>query len=175
MEIKAKLNKPYTENERIQFIIQYNDGFGYEIRETETQLQAWGNTDEEALQQAKNNKYNEANTGAKFYIADGKALYELTPTRHIEATDGNIGKFSAYALGYVTGQITGNVTWTTKEDEVIELNQENVQQILTGLGFIQAQVWTVKFPYYKNLIEQAQTVEEVNAIIIDYDSEVFHD
>ena len=52
MEIKAKLLKPYEENERIDFIVQYNHGLGYVIKETETELQALGYTEEEiALQE----------------------------------------------------------------------------------------------------------------------------
>lgn len=47
MEIKAELLKPYTENERIDFIVTYNHNQGYEILETETSLEAWGYTNEE--------------------------------------------------------------------------------------------------------------------------------
>lgn len=47
MEIKAVLEKPYTENERINFIVEQNHNNGYEIRETETTLEAWGYTEEE--------------------------------------------------------------------------------------------------------------------------------
>ena len=47
MEIKAILNKPYTENERINFIVEQNHELGYEIKETETSIEAWGKTDEE--------------------------------------------------------------------------------------------------------------------------------
>ena len=47
MEIKATLNKPYTEKERIDFIVEQNHNNGYEIRETETAIEAWGYTDEE--------------------------------------------------------------------------------------------------------------------------------
>lgn len=47
MEIKNVLNKPYTEQQRIDFIVENNHQQGYEIRETETELQAWGYTQEE--------------------------------------------------------------------------------------------------------------------------------
>lgn len=47
MEIKAELIKPYAENERINFIVEQNHKNGYEIRETETALEAWGYTEEE--------------------------------------------------------------------------------------------------------------------------------
>ena len=51
MEIKATLNKPYTEEQRLDFIVAQNHQNGYEIRETETELQAWGYTEEEIEEQ----------------------------------------------------------------------------------------------------------------------------
>ena len=53
MEIKATLPKPYDENERINFIVEYNHGMGYVIEETETELQALGYTEKEIAQQEK--------------------------------------------------------------------------------------------------------------------------
>ena len=53
MEIKAELIKPYTEEQRLDFIINQNYTNGFEIRETETELQAWGYTTEELEQQNK--------------------------------------------------------------------------------------------------------------------------
>ena len=42
MEIKTTLNKPYTDKQRINFIVEQNHNNGYEIRENETALEAWG-------------------------------------------------------------------------------------------------------------------------------------
>lgn len=53
MEIKAILQKPYTENERMDFIVQYNHDMGYVIEETEEELQALGYTEEEIALQEK--------------------------------------------------------------------------------------------------------------------------
>ena len=36
MEIKAELKQPYTENERINFVVEQNHKLGYEIRQVET-------------------------------------------------------------------------------------------------------------------------------------------
>lgn len=47
MEIKAELLKPYTETQMIDFIVEQNHNNGYEVKETETALEAWGYTDEE--------------------------------------------------------------------------------------------------------------------------------
>lgn len=51
MEIKATLNKPYTDEERTNFIVEQNHNNGYEIKETETALEAWGYTDDEIREQ----------------------------------------------------------------------------------------------------------------------------
>lgn len=51
MEIKATLNKPYTENERMDFIVTQNHQFGFEIKETSEALEAWGYTEEEKQEQ----------------------------------------------------------------------------------------------------------------------------
>ena len=51
MEIKATLKQPYTEQEKMDFIVEYNHNLGLTIEETETELQAWGYTDAELEQQ----------------------------------------------------------------------------------------------------------------------------
>ena len=51
MEIKAILKKPFTNKERIDFIIQYNHKQGLIINEIEEELQALGYTDEELDEQ----------------------------------------------------------------------------------------------------------------------------
>lgn len=51
MEVKATLQKPYTEQQRVNFIVSENHQHGYEIKETKTALEAWGHTEEEIAQQ----------------------------------------------------------------------------------------------------------------------------
>lgn len=53
MEIKAILNKPYTENEKIDFIVEYNHNQGFLIEEAENELQALDYTEEEKAQKEK--------------------------------------------------------------------------------------------------------------------------
>ena len=61
MEIIATLNKPYTDQERCDFIVEYNHNQGYEIEETDEALLAiqpdpYISTDEEQ-RQARANAY----------------------------------------------------------------------------------------------------------------------
>lgn len=52
MELKAKLDKPYSRAQRQEFIVEQNHQNGYELRETETALEAWGYSAEERQEQA---------------------------------------------------------------------------------------------------------------------------
>ena len=61
MEIKAKLNKPYTDKQRADFIVDNNHNKGYEIQETEDALLAVYNEPlpptKEEQQKARENAY----------------------------------------------------------------------------------------------------------------------
>lgn len=122
--------------------------------------------DEQKLAIAKEKKYQEALNGANDFI-NNEACFQFDENNSIEATDGNIAKFTAYAVGFSTGQLQ-QVYWTSKEDNVIVLNAEDVQNILFGLGSIQSDVWNIQFVAYKTAIDEAQTVAEVERILINY-------
>ena len=81
MEIKAILLKPFEENERMEFIVQYNHSMGYVIEETETELQALGYTDEEIALQEKERVAKLYLTGADvergIYQAIGKDFEDI--------------------------------------------------------------------------------------------------
>ncbi len=64
MELKTKLIKPYTEEQKLNFIVEQNHNNGYEIRETETALEALGYTTEELEQQEKTRIAQLSMTGA---------------------------------------------------------------------------------------------------------------
>ena len=53
MEIKATLQKPYTEKEKINFIVEQNHKLGYIIEEQEDKLVALGYTEQEKTKQEK--------------------------------------------------------------------------------------------------------------------------
>lgn len=59
MEIKATLQKPYEEKARLDFIVEQNHRNGYEIKETENALEAWGLTQEEQEEVTKQEKIEE--------------------------------------------------------------------------------------------------------------------
>jgi hypothetical protein len=53
MELKAKLNKPYSMREKADFISLNNVTYGYDIVETNEALEAWWYTAEEQAQMAR--------------------------------------------------------------------------------------------------------------------------
>lgn len=76
MEIKTTLQKPCTENERLEFIVENNHKLGYEIKETEEELQAWGYTQEEIAQK-------EAERIAKLHLTRGDVFRGLLMARGV--------------------------------------------------------------------------------------------
>lgn len=73
MEIKAELLKPYTEDERATFIVEQNHRKGYEIKETENSIEAWGFTDDE-IQEQEQDKINHLTMTALDFINVIKSL-----------------------------------------------------------------------------------------------------
>lgn len=53
MEVKAILNKPYTEKQKLDFIVVQNHKNGYIIQENEMALEALGETEEEQKRKTK--------------------------------------------------------------------------------------------------------------------------
>lgn len=65
MEVKTQLIKPYSEQQRLTFIVNQNHRLGYEIRETEQALEAWGYTEEEIEEQTKEQRNQEIDNKIK--------------------------------------------------------------------------------------------------------------
>lgn len=132
--------------------------------------------DAEQLEKAKQSKYEEANSKAFEYLESGNALFEFVQNEniyHIEATDGNIAKIGLKATALLIAQdYETTFPWNTKEDINIQINALEGKAIAEGLGDIQDKVWTVKFPAYNTQIAEAETIEEVEAIVINYSQEI---
>lgn len=120
------------------------------------------------LKEAKEIKYNEANDEAVEFLESGIADFELSENIHIEATKENMNTLATAAIAIEKGLVEYQ-TWTSKEDNVINLDQEQCLTISMGIGVIQSDVWNRQFILYKNEIESATTVEEVEAININYE------
>ena len=108
----------------------------------------------------------EALDGAKSFI-ENEACYQFDENNSIEATDGNVGKLTAYALGFSSGSLN-EVYWTSKEDNVLVLDQDDLNDILIGIGTIQSNVWNVQYISFKRQIEEVATLEALEEIDIKY-------
>ena len=86
MQIKSELKQQYTENERMDFIVQQNHKNGYEIRETETSIEAWGYTEEEKQEQEREHRNQEIDNKIK----------ELQIMALPEVLNGNIENIKLY-------------------------------------------------------------------------------
>lgn len=67
MIVVAELKKPYSDKERADFIVENNHNKGYEIKETNTEIQALDYDNSEKFENAKATKLNELNTIASQY------------------------------------------------------------------------------------------------------------
>lgn len=124
------------------------------------------NYEQEQLAKAKEDKYEEANEGAKSFL-NTTAAFEFAPNYHVEATKENMNSFASAAMAIEKGLIPYQ-EWTSKEDNVRQLDEEECLMISMGIGQIQSSVWNVQFIAYKNAISSASTVAEVEQITINY-------
>lgn len=74
MEIKATLEKPYTDLQRMNFIVEQNHQKGYIIEDTDQALVAWGYAEEEKEQQEHERIQNLSMTRSDFFDGTIKAF-----------------------------------------------------------------------------------------------------
>lgn len=92
MEIKTILNKPYTEQQRLNFIVEQNHQNGYEIRETETALEAWGYTEEEIASQR------EISFKQDFFLIPSYGWFRKVPKGYSSAVESLNTAFNAVTM-----------------------------------------------------------------------------
>ena len=63
---------------------------------------------------------------------------------------------------------TDTVIWFGKDNQPLECTREDLMAIGGLIGSLTVQVWSVKNPAYIEQINNAKTMEELNAINIDY-------
>ena len=86
MKIIATLKKPYTEEQKMEFIVNYNHNLQCQIKETDVELQALGFTDEEIEKQQKQARNTEIDSKIK----------ELQIMALPEVLNGNIENIKLY-------------------------------------------------------------------------------
>ena len=139
MEIKAKLDKPYTEENRLDFVVAQNHQNGYEIRETNTALEAWGYTEQEQAQKRQSDFEKEFfNTSLGWIrravtMADGGTkdfLSDLLPAISMALNMGQAVNIITYTLPDFTHDITD---WTIYQ-EIKQVTPQFIQECFNQLN-----------------------------------------
>lgn len=164
MEIKAKLQYPFTEFERIQFIVENNHKKGSEIRTAEDgSLEAWGLTEEELFAGAKAAKLSENDakaSAARYNKTFTVTLHELECEFDTTAqTQADL--LTAFASCSTGGTYTG---WVCNNGVVVDLSLEDV--MIISEKFREATDVYAKWNEYRTQIEVAETREDLDAIQI---------
>ncbi len=167
MEIKAVLNKPYDESERIAFIIENNHEKGYEIRNAEYGLEAWGMDAAEKLQEAKNIKIQENDEKRDLALNSG---VEYKGVLFDSDTDQKINLLAIVS----TMSDEDEITWFGKDNIPLLCNKQDLIAIGGLITVLHNHCWTLNASI-KNAISEAETIEEVEAIEINYESEVINE
>jgi len=92
MEIKATLNKPYNEEQRISFIVEQNHKNGFMIKETDTALEAWGLMAQEIADKEK--QVRKAELISQLDALDLKCIRSLRAIQAGTSTDEDVAKLA---------------------------------------------------------------------------------
>lgn len=130
-------------------------------------------TEQEKLQQAKEIRLKEILDKAYEYenktgLVSFNGRISDTETQVLHTELFNQGKFFQMVIGFSQGVLTSDQLYNTKEDINVLINSEEAQAIYFAIKNATEKLWTVDYLYYKNLIEQAETVEDVEAVEVDY-------
>ena len=161
MELKSTLQKPYTDIERADFVVENNHRLGYEIRETETELQAWGMDDNDILIQLKEQRISE-NDG----LRDTALLRGVTYNNVL--FDSDTEQKTNLTAKFLMMSATDTVTWFGMDNQALLCTKADILAIGQLIEELHSFCWGNN-AYIKEQIANAETVEEVNAIEIDYD------
>lgn len=167
MEIKAQLNKPCTDEERADFIVEQNHQKGYIIEETDEVIEAWGQTAEELLADRKAAKQAENTEKAKQAVENGHVVFK---NAEFETNAQTVGDLTATMLLMQAGGVESYL-WLSKDDQTVALTVEDFGTLGGLIATYKNTIWQEKYITYKAQIEQAQTVDAVNAIVLDYTDE----
>lgn len=182
-----KLEKPYTDIKRADFVVLHNHQHGRKIEETQTALYALEpdeimqdgepvqnpNYAQEQLTAAKEAKIQEATDKAYAYeqtdalitVKATNAMTRVSDLYHIEGHFTNMIKISAYAQSMGEEDI---LPWNTKENVNVFLNKIGCLKLSTLMQQMNINLWTTEFPKYIEQIESCTTTDEVNSINIEY-------
>ena len=119
----------------------------------------------EALILAKEQKQKENTALAKFAVENGYIDFKGA---QFETNAQTVGDLTASML-LVQQAGLESYSWLTKDDKVVELTLEDFGTLGGLIAQYKAGVWNEKYLKFKEQIENAKTIEEVNNIELNYD------
>ena len=119
----------------------------------------------EALEIAKSDKQKENTALAKFAVENGYVDFKGA---QFETNVQTVGDLTASML-LVQQAGLESYSWLTKDDKVVELTLEDFGTLGGLIAQYKAGVWNEKYLNFKTQIENAETIEEVNNIELNYD------
>ena len=119
---------------------------------------------EEKLNEAKQEKHKENLEKAFSAEENGTVLYKDAV---FETNSTNISKLTAM-LAMINAGIVESVQWLSKDDLQVELQKEDLFELGQLISEYTGALWNVQYLCFKEQIENAQTIEEINEINIEY-------
>lgn len=161
MELKSTLYKPYTDIERADFIVENNHQKGYEIKETEIGLQAWGADANDLLVLRKQQRIAE-NDELRDTALSGGVTYQNV------LFDSDTDQKINLSEQYKRMSDTDTVVWHGMNNVDLLCTKSDLQAIGDLIYDLTAFVWENN-AYIKEQIENASSIEEVENIEINYE------
>lgn len=117
------------------------------------------------LQELKVQKQEENTRLAKLAVENGHVVFK---NAEFETNAQTVGDLTATMLLMQAGGIE-TYSWLSKDDQAVELSTEDFGTLGALIAEYKNTIWQEKYIAYKTAIEQAETVEAVNAIAIEYE------
>ena len=161
MELKSTLYKPYTDIERADFIVENNHQKGYEIRETEDELQAWGADENDLLVLRKQQRIAE-NDELRDTALSGGVTYQNV--LFDSDTDQKVNLLAT--VGMMSD--TDTVVWYGMDNKGLLCTKADLLAIGQLITELHSFCWNNN-AYIKEQIDNAESIEEVENIEINYE------
>lgn len=163
MIVVAELKKPYSDKERADFIVENNHNKGYEIKETETEIQALDFDNSEKFENAKTAKLNELNTIASQY--DSYKCNDMYITSSVGGYRFNADSRSQTNLRGLISVLDDvrTVAYKDYDNEFQSLTKEQMQIIFSECILNGQNLYKQKWDYAEK-IKACETIEELNSI-----------
>lgn len=160
MELKSTLQKPYTDIERADFIVENNHQKGYEIKETEDELQAWGADDNDLLVLRKQQRIAE-NDELRDTALSGGVTYQNV--LFDSDTDQKVNLLAT--VGMMSD--TDTVVWYGMDNKGLLCTKADLLAIGQLITELHSFCWNNN-AYIKEQIEGVNSIDELDKIVINY-------